>query len=42
MHDGFSGGAFLDTEGRLVGITTATAIRGLGVVIPAGIALKTG
>ena len=41
MHDGFSGGAFLDTEGRLIGITTATAIRGLGVVIPAGIALKT-
>jgi S1-C subfamily serine protease len=39
MHDGFAGGAFLDTEGRLLGITTAAAIRGLGVVIPAHIAL---
>lgn len=39
MHDGFSGGAFVDTDGRLVGVTTAAAIRGLGVVIPAHIAL---
>jgi serine protease DegQ len=41
MHDGFSGGAFVDTEHHLVGITTAAAIRGLGVVIPATIAWKT-
>jgi S1-C subfamily serine protease len=41
MHDGFAGGAFLDTSGGLVGIATAAAIRGLGVVIPAGIAWKT-
>jgi S1-C subfamily serine protease len=41
MHDGFAGGAFLDTSGALVGIATAAAIRGLGVVIPASIAWKT-
>jgi serine protease DegQ len=41
MHEGFAGGAFVDVEGRLVGITTASEIRGLGVVIPASIALKT-
>jgi S1-C subfamily serine protease len=41
MHDGFSGGAFLDTDGRLIGVTTAARIRGLGVVIPASIAWKT-
>ena len=41
MHDGFAGGAFLDTSGGLIGIATATAIRGLGVVIPASIAWKT-
>jgi len=41
MHDGFAGGAFLDTTGALVGIATAAAIRGLGVVIPASIAWKT-
>ena len=41
MHDGFAGGAFLDTTGGLIGIATATAIRGLGVVIPAPIAWKT-
>jgi S1-C subfamily serine protease len=40
MHDGFAGGAFIDTSGALLGITTATAIRGLGVVIPASIAWK--
>jgi S1-C subfamily serine protease len=34
-------GAFLDTAGALVGIATASAIRGLGVVIPASIAWKT-
>jgi S1-C subfamily serine protease len=41
MHDGFSGGAFLDTSGGLLGVATAAAIRGLGVVIPASIAWKT-
>ena len=40
MHDGFAGGAFVDTAGALVGITTASTIRGLGVVIPSVIAWK--
>ncbi len=40
MHDGFAGGAFVDTKGALVGITTASTIRGLGVVIPSAIAWK--
>jgi S1-C subfamily serine protease len=38
MHDGFSGGAFLDASGGLIGINTATTIRGTTVVIPADIA----
>ena len=41
MHDGFAGGAFVDMAGRTIGIATATAIRGLGVVIPTSIAWKT-
>ena len=41
MHDGFAGGAFLDTTGALIGVATAGEIRGLGVVIPAGIAWQT-
>jgi serine protease Do len=41
MHDGFSGGAFVDTAGSLIGMTTAAAIRGLGVVIPAPIVWRT-
>jgi S1-C subfamily serine protease len=41
MHDGFSGGAFLDAGGQLIGVTTATKIRDLGVVIPAAIAWHT-
>ena len=41
MHEGFSGGAFLDSAGGFIGITTAASIRGLGVVIPASIAWKT-
>lgn len=41
MHDGFAGGAFIDTSGRALGIATAAAIRGLGVIIPASIAWKT-
>ena len=40
MHRGFAGGAFADTEGKLIGITTAAEIRGLGVVIPAAIAWR--
>ena len=40
MHDGFSGGAFLDASGAVAGVTTAARIRGLGVVIPAAIAWK--
>ncbi|HUK33872.1 MAG TPA: trypsin-like peptidase domain-containing protein [Vicinamibacterales bacterium] len=41
MHDGFAGGAFLDASGTLIGVTTASAIRGLGIVIPASIAWQT-
>jgi S1-C subfamily serine protease len=41
MHDGFAGGAFVDTAGGLLGVATAAAIRGLGVVIPASIAWST-
>jgi serine protease DegQ len=41
MHGGFAGGAFIDTAGALIGVTTAAEIRGLGVVIPATIAWKT-
>jgi S1-C subfamily serine protease len=41
MHDGFAGGAFVDTESRVIGICTAADIRGLAVVIPASIAWKT-
>lgn len=41
MHDGFSGGAFVDTSGALIGVTTAMSIRGLSVVIPASIAWRT-
>ena len=41
MHEGFAGGAFVGADGRLLGITTAASIRGLGVVIPAGIAWST-
>jgi serine protease Do len=40
MHDGFAGGAFIDASGAVAGITTASAIRGLGVVIPASIAWR--
>ena len=38
VHEGFAGGAFIDPSGRVIGITTAAAIRGLTVVIPASIA----
>jgi S1-C subfamily serine protease len=40
MHAGFAGGALVDAAGRVIGIATAAEIRGLGVVIPAGIAWK--
>ena len=40
MHAGFAGGAFVDPAGRVIGLTTAAEIRGLGVVIPVGIAWK--
>jgi len=40
MHDGFAGGALLDTSGAVIGIATASTIRGLGVVIPSPIAWK--
>jgi S1-C subfamily serine protease len=41
MHDGFAGGALLDTGGGLLGVATAAVIRGTGVVIPSAIAWKT-
>ena len=41
MHDGFAGGAFVDTSGKLIGVSTAAAIRGLAVVIPVRIAWTT-
>ena len=41
MHDGFAGGAFAGVDGKITGIATAAAIRGLGVIIPAAIAWKT-
>ncbi len=41
MHDGFAGGAFVDATGRVAGVATAAAIRGLGVIIPAAIAWRT-
>lgn len=40
MHDGFAGGAFLNTSGGLLGVATAAEIRGLGVIIPTAIAWK--
>jgi S1-C subfamily serine protease len=41
MHGGFAGGAFVDVTGRVLGVTTAAEIRGLGVVIPADLAWAT-
>ena len=40
MHDGFAGGALVDTAGALLGVITSTRIRGTTVVIPASIAWK--
>jgi S1-C subfamily serine protease len=41
MHDGFAGGAFVNSDGALIGMTTAVSIRGLGVVIPGQIVSRT-
>jgi len=41
MHEGFAGGAFVDTAGGLLGVATSTAIRGTTVVIPVSIAWAT-
>ena len=41
MHDGFGGGALVNTAGALLGVITSTRIRGTTVVIPASIAWKT-
>jgi S1-C subfamily serine protease len=35
VFDGFSGGALLDTEGRIIGINTTGLARGVGLTIPA-------
>lgn len=40
MHDGFAGGACLDVSGELMGVATASTIRGLGVIIPGDIAWR--
>ena len=40
LHEGFAGGAVIDTSGRVIGVGTAAQIRGLAVVIPAAIAWK--
>ena len=41
MHDGFAGGPVLDATGRVIGVSTAAAIRGFEVAIPAAIAWST-
>jgi len=41
VHDGFAGGALVNTSGALLGVITSTRIRGTTVVIPASIAWKT-
>jgi len=38
LHDGFAGGAVIGADSQLIGVATAAAIRGLPVVIPAGLA----
>ena len=40
MHDGFAGGALLDTSGGLIGVAMGAEIRGLGVIVPTTIAWK--
>jgi serine protease DegQ len=41
MHDGFAGGAVIDAGGQVIGLSTASAIRGFEVAIPAGIVWAT-
>lgn len=41
VHEGFAGGAFVNTDGELLGVTTSTKIRGTTVIIPASIAWTT-
>ena len=41
LHDGFAGGPLLDAAGGVIGVSTATSIRGFEVAIPAGIAWST-
>ena len=41
MHDGFAGGPLLDAAGQVLGVSTAAAIRGFEVAIPAAIAWTT-
>jgi S1-C subfamily serine protease len=38
MHDGFAGGAIFNASRTLIGVATASTIRGFGVCIPASIA----
>ena len=38
VHDGFTGGGVFDAPGRLTGVSTAAAIRGYAVCIPASLA----
>jgi S1-C subfamily serine protease len=38
VHDGFAGGGVFDAAGRLAGVSTAAAIRGYAVCIPASLA----
>jgi S1-C subfamily serine protease len=41
MHDGFAGGPLLDAAGGVIGVSTAAAIRGFEVAIPAAIVWAT-
>ena len=41
MHDGFAGGPLIDSAGQVIGLSTASAIRGFEVAIPAGIVWAT-
>jgi len=41
MHEGFAGGALVDTAGGLIGMTTSLRIRGTAVALPAAAAWKT-
>jgi S1-C subfamily serine protease len=41
MHEGFAGGPVIDAGGQVIGISTAAAIRGFEVAIPASIAWGT-